>query len=301
MPKLTEIAKKEQPQKVLIWGEPGTGKTALAASLAEEGYNLHWVDTENGLQTLLTHVPPEFHDQIDVVKIVDSKEKPNAIATCTKLLALKPQKICEAHGRIICAECNKTGAPTYEKDFSLLGEKDVVVFDSVSQISDSAKFQATKDLADLDKLEYKHYERIGMLLNIFFAAVQRMPFHVVCIAHADTIDSGIDGKPQIIPTVGTRSYAGKVGKFFDHKVFTAVVNKKYVAASSAMFNPKVRCSSRSDLAMETGNVTLGDLLKAKPKDGGQSANVQEVDDGNGGKVSDPKQNPLQAKLGQLRK
>lgn len=299
MPLLSELAQVENPQKVLIYGGPGSGKSALAASLVEEGYDLVWFNTENGLQTLITHVPPELMHKIRVINIEDTRENPNAIETCTKVLSGKPFKICNEHGKIACVTCTKEGKPFEELELSKLDTNSVVVFDSVSQISDSAKFISTRDLGKMDKLEYKHYEKIGIHLSIFFSGVQQAKFHVVCIAHEDdAVD--IDKKSKRIPTIGTRAYALKVGKYFDHKVYTAVVNKKHVAASSAMFNPSVPASSRSDLAMETGNVTLGDLLKAKPKAGGSSADVQESEDEDGNIVSVPKQNPLQAKLGRLR-
>ena len=39
--------------KVMVYGPPKSGKTALVGELAAHGYTLHWVDCEKGIKTLL--------------------------------------------------------------------------------------------------------------------------------------------------------------------------------------------------------------------------------------------------------
>lgn len=265
---------KGTPQKILIHGDAGTGKTALIASLVLEGYELILVDTENGFETLISHLPASLHHKVNVIRVRDTKATPWAIETCTKLMSGRPQKICVKHGRISCPDCIRNKDLLEEFNFSLLNTDTVVAFDSLTQIVESAKAVATTNLPVDAKLEQDHWGRMGMYLAIFLGAVQQAPFHIVCTSHSQEIQAP-DGSSKLYPVGGTRNASRQTARYFGHVVYTEIKNKIFRAASSAQHHPKVVAKSRADLAMETGNVSLGDLLIAKPKEGGASADIQE--------------------------
>ena len=287
------------PQKILIHGDAGTGKTALIATLVLEGYNLILVDCENGFETLISHLPIEYHDKVDIIRVRDTKETPIAIETVTKLMSGKPQKICVKHGKVACVECTSAKAEFETYEFGKLDTKTVVAFDSLTQIVESAKAVATRGLAPDAKLEHDHWGKMGMYLSIFLGAVQQAPFHVVCTSHSQEIEAP-DGSKKLFPVGGTKNASRQTARYFGHVVYTEVKNKKFIAASSAQHHPKVVSKSRADLAMETGKVSLGDLLIAKPKQGGNSADVQEDVAEDGTVTVAAVSSPMQAKLAAAR-
>lgn len=290
------------PQKILIHGDAGTGKTALLASLVLEGFNLILVDTENGFETLISHLPAEYHDNVDIIRVRDTKDTPWAIETCTKLMSLKPQRICLNHGRIQCPICSdiKSPKPFETYNFGELGPETVVAFDSLTQIVESAKAVASKGLAVDAKLEFDHWGKMGMYLAVFLGAIQQAPFHVAATSHSQEI-KGPDGKTKLYPVGGTSNASRQTARYFGHVVYTEIINKKFIAASSAQHAPKVVSKSRADLAMETGKVSLGDLLRAKPKEGGGSADVQEEQQEDGTMATKVATSPMADKLAKLKR
>ena len=81
--KLTDKVK-SKTHRVLVYGEPKSGKTELVASLAEV-YNLLYIDLENGYATLLK-LPREWQERIEILSIPDTKVFPIAIETMLKII-----------------------------------------------------------------------------------------------------------------------------------------------------------------------------------------------------------------------
>lgn len=276
MPTLDTYSDVEFGQSVLIYGPPKAGKTTLASTLAMQGYNLIWLDFENGSQTLKLSVPREFQKQINLFRCEDTREKPNGIQTAIRLMSMRPQNICVEHGVVNCGVCVAKKDPTLFEtlDFSKLDTNTVVVFDSLTQLSDSAMANATKNLDDFAKLEFKHYDAQGNYLSMLLSAIQSARhFHRIVISHEAVVEMP-DKSEKIVPVGGTKNFSKRVAKYFDHVIYARVHNAKHQYASSTGFNMKFLTGSRSNLAMETGSVTLGDLLKAKPVMGGSSEDMQ---------------------------
>lgn len=281
MPTLDTYDNEELGQSIMIYGQPKSGKTSLAATLASEGYNIIWFDFEKGSQTLKTSVPQEFKKNINLFRCDDSRDNPTAIHTAIKVMSMKPKQVCVQHGTADCIKCLQKKDPSLFEtvDFSKLTTKDVVVFDSLTQLSDSARNEATKELTDFAKLEFKHYDKEGILLSMLLGAIQNAShFHRVVISHELAVEQP-DKSEKIVPVAGTKNFSKKVAKYFDHVIYTRVHNNKHQAASSTGFNMKFLTGSRSNLALETGNVTLGQLLKAKTVAGGTAADLEEDDKG----------------------
>ena len=74
--------------KVLVYGAPKTGKTALVGKLAAAGFKLHWLDLENGIKTLLNPaiLPISARANVNVISVPDHRLYPVAIDTVRDIL-----------------------------------------------------------------------------------------------------------------------------------------------------------------------------------------------------------------------
>lgn len=235
--------------RVLIFGAPKSGKSQLAGDLAEF-YNLTWIDMENGHEVLFK-LPKEWQQRVELISIPDTRDFPIAIETCLKLVR-KPVDICDAHGKVDCMLCKKQDAPYVHLDLNKLTSDDVVVFDSLTQLSNSAIAHITKKEADDYKLDYDDWGNLGKLLDIFLSALQQAHYNVIVISHE--IEAETEGKKKtLVPVGGTRNFSRNVAKYFDHVVYAERKNKKHVFASSTEYATNILTGSRTDVVMENAS------------------------------------------------
>jgi hypothetical protein len=231
-------------QSVIIYGAPKTGKTQLAGELAKE-FNLIWFDLENGYATL-TKMPMEWQERIEIISIPDTRDYPIAIETCLKVIRGNPVTICEIHGKVDCPICKQASAPTVAVNLNALSPDTVVVFDSITQLTNSAIAFITKGKPDDYKLDYDDWAKLGKLMDAFFSAVQQAKFHVVCISH-ETESEMEDGKLKLVPTAGTRNFSRNVAKYFGHVVYADVKNMKHTFNSKTASTLNIVTGSRTDV------------------------------------------------------
>lgn len=264
MAKFDAIAAQEQPQSILLYGASKSGKTELAAELANEGYNLIWIDLENGKQTLTHCIKPENFKNVEYIHVPDTLENPVAIVTVGKLLASTgPVKICDRHGVIACPLCKEHFTTV---DLTNLTNKDVLVIDTGTQLSGSAlayvmKEENRKMFTAFERADFDAYGHQGRLLDSVFNNFQnKLKCHRILITHEEIIDQ-TDGSKLVMPKCGTKNYSRQFPRFFDHVLYLYRSNKKHMVASSTEFSPKILTGSRSNIAIEKG-AKLSDLLKA---------------------------------------
>ena len=178
--KLTE-KKHSKTSRVLVYGEPKSGKTQLAAALSSK-YNLLFIDLENGYETLLK-LPQEYQERIELISIPDTKVFPIAIETMLKVITGNRVEICDTHGKVGCAICKKEGAAFSVVELNALTNEWIVVIDSLTQLSNSAMNHLTKAQDDTYKPEWTDYRSQGQLLDKFLSQIQQAKFNVVCITH----------------------------------------------------------------------------------------------------------------------
>lgn len=235
-------------QRVLVFGAPKTGKTELAAKLAEV-YNLLWFDLENGYATLLK-LPVEWQQRIEIVSIPDTKIFPIAIETMLKVITGAKYEICDEHGKIGCMLCKKEPAkPFTTVCLNELGDDTIVVLDSLTQLSNSAMNHLTKNQDDLYKPEWSDYRNQGQLLDKFLSQVQQAKFNVVCITHETETDME-DGKKKLVPVAGTTSFSRNTAKYFDHVVYCEIKNRAHAFASSTTHSNLILTGSRTGARIE---------------------------------------------------
>ncbi len=234
-------------QKVLVTGMAGAGKSTLVAQLAEH-YNLHWLDLERGVNTL-TKLPKEWQSRINLISIPDSASFPVASATLTDLFKAGKASICLKHGKSNCALCKKDNLPSDTLDFSTLTRKDIVVIDTVTQLSHSILSHITRNEAIDYKMERDDWGSLRKMTEFFCSQFQAAQFNLVCIAHVIEAKTE-DGKSKLVSSFGSAGMSAEFSKAFDHVVYCEVRNGKHVAGSMTNYSNSVLTKSRTDFAIE---------------------------------------------------
>ncbi|SRR5258706_7188661 len=236
---------------IMLYGPPKVGKTELYGELAEHGFNLYIFDFENGTLTLKRSISKEAQDRVEIYQIPDTKFYPIAGVTATKVMKPGVHKICHTHGSVSCSLCAKDPtARTSTFDNTKLTEKDIVIFDSLNQLTTSVMNHITKDIKDEDfKPGWDEYRAQGTRLDAFLSCVQNAPYHVICTTHE--LDLAKDKEPtEIVPLVGSRNFARNVAKYFDEVVHMHISNLAHRAYSDTLYSKNHLTGSRSRTRIE---------------------------------------------------
>lgn len=277
MKKLSQCAP-EEALKLIIYGASFTGKSTVVSKLASD-FNLIWFDLENGHRVLFK-LPPEQQDKITLVKLKDTRSYPIAIETVLKVVKGKPVSICDKHGKIACPLCRReetdAGGTEHHLDFftdvelNALGTDTIVVFDSMTQLVNSAIAHITKNEPDDYKLNYDDWGNLGKLMDIFLSHIQQANCHIIVISHEQEIESEAK-KGMIAPVGGTRNFSRNLPRFFDVAVYAEIKNCKHRYSSSTTANNKIVAGERGDIAIENFPDDPNPLLRIfKPELGGTS-------------------------------
>jgi hypothetical protein len=235
----------------------------LAGELAEQGFNVKLFDLENGFLTLVNNLSAEAKERIELFRLPDTRGYFIGLETLDKVFKGKEVSICDAHGKVSCPVCTKGGGAMTSIDISKLTSNDVLVIDSLTQLTSSAYSWATQDLKEGQKPEFSHWAAQGEALASILSKIQQAPCHIVCITHEQGLEMN-DGQEKIVPMCGTKNFARNVGRYFSHVVYCEVKNRGYKRASSAAYNIKVLAGSRSNIAIESdANLTLADIIRGK--------------------------------------
>lgn len=248
MAKLSKL-KEASTHRVLLFGGPKTGKTLLAGKLAEH-FKIIYIGMENGHETLFS-LPESFQDNVEVISLPDTSSYPIAIETCLKVVKSSSSiSICEEHGKVSCMVCKREEKEVTELDLKSLTNKDIVIFDSLTQLTASAIANITKAKPDDYKLEFDDWGHLGKLLEIFLSHIQQASYNVIVISHEVVAET--EGKKNVlVPVAGTRNASRNVAKFFDHVVYAEKKNKKHVFASGTSYSNNILTGSRTGVELES--------------------------------------------------
>jgi hypothetical protein len=244
--------------KALVYGPPKSGKTALVGKLAQH-FTLHWLDLEKGIKTLLNPamLAPAYRKNVNVITVPDHRMYPVAIDTVRAVLKGGLRRICFAHGKVNCPLCTKLGAEARWSEIDILKftDKDVLVIDSLSQLSASAMNKVTyKEITKPGGEEYKatfnDYAQQGALLEEVLSLIQVIDLNVVCISHAIDSEKADSSKEAIVPLAGTRNASKLAAKYFDEVVYVSVLNKKHSAFNSTTASTTILTGGRSGATLD---------------------------------------------------
>lgn len=256
--KLTQLSK-SSAQHVLIYGPPFTGKTTLAAQLAKV-FNVLYIGMENGQEVFYT-LPAEYQERVEVIKLPDTRSYPIAIETVLKLVKGGKHEVCDAHGKISCSACKAAAIKEPERisftpvELGKLDNSWVVIYDSLTQLTNSAISHITKNQSEDYKLQHDDWGSLGKLMDIFFSHIQQAPYHVVCISHESEAEME-DGKNKIVPVAGTRNFSRNVAKYFDTVIYAQVANAKHTFTSVTTQTMNIVAGSRSGFDIRQHNSLL---------------------------------------------
>lgn len=257
-------------QHICIFGDPKSGKSELAMSVATLPFvkKVIWVSMDNGHE-VISKLPLEAQDKVDIIVLPDTKEFPVAIDTCLKMVSGAPISICDAHGQVACSVCKRAVTPSNPNptwtNVTLRDEPitTVIVFDHISQLADSAMNFILKGKKDDYFPEWEHFRLQGTLMGKFLMNIQQAPYNCICLSHVCETEME-DGSKKLVPLVGTVPFSRNTGKYFDHIVYCRVANKKHAFGSATTYVASVLTGSRSDVAVEEEKVVEGKRASLLP-------------------------------------
>jgi AAA domain-containing protein len=204
-----------QVTKMLLLGDSGSGKTGALASLADAGYNLRVIDVDNGLDVLANLLrDPKSGYSKDSLTRVDFE-------TVTDKMAVRGQRLVPAQAtvwqRAIKLLENWETASSKLGPVIGWGDKDVLVIDSLTRLSDAALNQILFLNARLGQRPHQSDWYDGQLLVEGLLQMlydENVKCNVIVISHITYI--GEEGGP----TKGYPSSLGsklppKVGRYFN--------------------------------------------------------------------------------------
>lgn len=218
------------------------------------GYNITWVSLDNGHHDVIFKLPLELDyldEHLNILVLPDTKDFPIAIKTCLKIVTGAEVSICDVHGAVDCSTCKRNSGSFTSICANSFGPKDVLVFDHLGQLADSAMAQIfiKGKKGDDDKPEWEDYAKQGTLMSRFLTNIQQATYNVICITHVCETEME-DGTKRLVPLVGTTNFSRNVGKYFDHIIHCQVLNRGHKFGSSTGYATKILTGSRSDVEIE---------------------------------------------------
>ncbi len=251
-------------KKIMIYGEPDTGKTHLAGTIAKVPSieKVYWFDLEGGIETLLYAkdskgeplLTPEEMQKIIPIEIADTQEYPLAAETCLKVFtARSPIALCLKHGSTTCKKCGVDDKINLNLRSQSLST--VIVLDSGSQMADS--ILAISQLANPDMDLLRLYGVAKVDTTSIISAIQAAPCNFIFITHElDLMRDKVNDRGRkigetlvkTVPLVGSRNFSKKVGKAFGYKIYT--YKRGEMRQATTQFKDKVLTGNRKPVYLD---------------------------------------------------
>lgn len=242
--------------KALIYGPPKSGKTAVVGELAAHGYTLHWFDCESGIKTLMNPelLKPEHRKNVKLYNIPDHRAYPIAIDVFRGLFKGGPKRYCYSHGVHNCPLCTKEAAARWSEtiDLSKFGDRDILVIDSWTQVSNSAANKVTLKAWQKDdeyKMTFDDFRMQGMYLDEVLSKLQVSNINCCVISHEVDVEKD-EKKEKIVPVGGSRNFSKTMAKYFDCCIYVQVMNKQHRAMSQTTSSTTILSGSRIPVVLD---------------------------------------------------
>jgi AAA domain len=237
----TEPAKPESvnftPVKILLLGDPGSGKTGSLASLVKAGYNLRVMDFDNGTEILRNLLTKEEYATISIIPLQDRRKavKVPVYGEGKNVIGYKVSAIpvrTDAWQKAVDLICTDWKDPATQKSFGSVytwTSQDVLVFDSLTHAWRTA---LNFILAINNRLGYNPTQPEwgtcqGMILDVlstFFDA--SIKCNVVCCAHI-AYDTDQNEILHGLPAGPGRALNREIGTYFNHTIRAATIGNRH--------------------------------------------------------------------------
>lgn len=258
LPSLAEVGLNES-EHVILYGETGSGKTTLAALLAEF-FNVLWFDGDKGLTAAFNNIHPTMQQRIRVIKIPDNTDYPIMCSTMLRIVTGRRQLLCVAHGTTDCPVCKQNpSAIQVPLELNKLPRNWVVVMDSQTQFYASVlAFAYYKDtgkapgsgIPDDYKGDWDYRGIAYQMCDKFGNYMKDLACQWVSISHEVVSEMDDDVTKKIVPVGGSKNISSNYGKWFGSQVYAKRANNKHNFFSSSLYSSTVQTKSRSNVVLE---------------------------------------------------
>jgi hypothetical protein len=249
----------DEVEHVILYGETGTGKTALAGLLSEF-FNVLWLDGDKGMTTLVNMLPQELQDRIHPIKIPDNTDYPLMCSTILRLVTGRKYKVCMIHGTTDCIICNQNKeAIQVEVELNKLPKNWVVVMDSQTQFyasvlafayyKDTGKAPGTGVVFDY-KGDWDFRGIAYQMCDMFGNFMKDLRCQWVSISHEMFTEIDDEVTKKVVPIGGSKNISSNYGKWFGSQVYAKRANNKHNFFSSSLYSATAQTKSRSNVVLE---------------------------------------------------
>lgn len=280
-----ETGKPANTWSLLIYGDPKSGKSRLAGTIAKVPYikRVHYIDGENGSEVLETMVRTgvlsmEDAEKVNVYKIPDTPDNPMFFETGMKMLTEKKDlTICEPHGKVhcvVCADKDNFNKPVKFKgqtfNISKCTDEDVVVIDSGSQLGASVLAYYCKGKPIDFKPGWDEYGPQGRVLSDMLSVIQNAKTNFIVITHQLLLEIEENDKKfdKLYPLMGTKAFSLNVAKYFGHVAYLHKAMNLHKGGTGSTYRKDVITGSRGGWQLESAKSPDLSLLFEALRNGG---------------------------------
>lgn len=204
--------------KMLLVGDPGSGKTGGLASLADAGYQLNIIDLDNGLDILrnllLDPKSPYNKEAVKKVKYITITEKPQGISSSAGIIVPKSATV---WNRIVSTITNWKTESEELGSITTWGPKDILVLDSMTLAGIAAyNFAAVQNMGKTSDGRMIYFQAQNYLENLITAITgSDVKCNVIVTSHITFIGDEVDQTMHGYPTTMGRALSTKIGRYFN--------------------------------------------------------------------------------------
>lgn len=255
-----EETKETDKEKVLIYGDPFTGKTTLAA-LMSEFYYLLWFDGDNGLSAIKNNIHPDMFKRIIPIRIPANPMHPIFLHTMLRVVTGRQISVCLAHGAASCPVCIKEEDKKATIALNNLPNNWIAVMDNMTQFAFCAISQAIIKANPKEaepppdyKLVLDDWGYVKNMVEKFGTYVKDGDYNFICISHGTLAkkENSKEALPQdkMVPIGGSDASSRTFAKNFGHEVYAKLLNNRHAFFSNSTWDGNIQTGSRSNVDIE---------------------------------------------------